>query len=58
MLKGILTAMLSRQIREQGFTLEESEDFVELYKDGKIFKVFSSHGAKIESIEKEIKEAN
>jgi hypothetical protein len=55
-MKGYLTGMLSKEVRDRGYSLVEDEDFIELYLNDKIKSVYSTHGATIEQIEQDIKE--
>ena len=41
MLKGYLTNLLSQESRDKGYTLEEDEDYLMLYFEGKIAGVWS-----------------
>jgi hypothetical protein len=53
--KGNLTQLLNVRYQREGYTLTESEDFVELFYKGKNVAVFSSHGLQdIKKIEAEI----
>lgn len=57
MLKGYLTGMLSKELRDKGYTLEEDEDFLYLYLDGKLIGTFATKsGVTIRDIEHFIKE--
>jgi hypothetical protein len=48
---GILTALLKPEYVQQNYGLSEDEDFLYLWKDGKIVATFSAYGASIEKVE-------
>jgi len=50
---GPLQDALTPEQREQGFSLAEDEDFVYLYRHGKLIATFSSKGATVEAIREE-----
>ena len=55
MLKGYLTGMLSKELREKGYSLTEDEDFLYLALNGEIIKVYSvAVGITINKIEEEL----
>jgi hypothetical protein len=55
MLKGYLTGMLSKELREKGYSLTEDEDFLYLALNGEIIKVYSiAGGITINKIEEEL----
>lgn len=45
MFSKLLENALTAEQKEQGFTLEEEEDFLNLLKKGKVVAVFSAKGA-------------
>lgn len=54
---GHITQLLAKKYIDLGFTLTEDEDFLYLSRTGqKIPWVYSSHGASIERIHKEIEQ--
>lgn len=55
MLEGLLTPLLSKESRDKGYTIGEDEDFLYLYKNGKLVKTFHARTATIENVEKAIK---
>jgi hypothetical protein len=55
-ISGNITQLLPFKAQTEGWTLSESEDFVELFYHGKQAATFSAHGAKIEKVNKFIDE--
>lgn len=52
---GDVTKLLAKKYQKQGFTLTEDEDFLYLSRPGQTVPwVYSTHGASIERIHKEI----
>jgi hypothetical protein len=53
---GSITQLIDQKYLDIGYTLQFSEHFLELYRNGKIEKVFHNHGTTIYTINEYIKE--